>query len=476
LRKQQPSLRISIFHFQKMEPNGCCVGASLYRKEAVWIRLKAVGMNGGGESSGLPQEISCGEQVFDLKFHPHADVLAAGLIDGNVEVYKYSPADGNGGSYMGEGNMNQHLLHLTHHSGHSCRGLEFDPYGQKLFTISSDHSWVCLDTTGAVISSHHNAHQAPLNKCLVIDENIFVTGDDNGCVKLWDIRSNTETMTFHKQEDFITSFSYYSDQFTLLCTSGDSTLCSYDIRKKISSLNNDANNVIKVSDEQESELTCHAVIKNGKKIVCGTQKGTILTFSWGKWGDCTDRYPGHPQPVDCILKIDENTILTGSSDGLIRVVGIQPNKIYGVLGDHEDFPVEGMVRSRDGLYLGTFSHDDVIRFWDMSMFVHDTPDGDEREGEGEESGGEEETKGDGNFVDEENEESESDEMSQEGEDDEEDEGGKVKARRKGNGDDDDSDEDSDDDDSSSDDDNGPSKMPPFRFPKKQTKKGFYADL
>ena len=37
-------------------------------------------------------------------------------------------------------------------------------------------------------------------------------------------------------------------------------------------------------------------------------------------------------------------MVTGSSDGLVRVVSIQPNKVLGVLGDHDDFPVEGMVR------------------------------------------------------------------------------------------------------------------------------------
>jgi hypothetical protein len=70
--------------------------------------------------------------------------------------------------------------------------------------------------------------------------------------------------------------------------------------------------VVQRSDEQESELSCIACIKNDKKIVCGTQDGVILIFSWDKWGDCSDRYPGHPQSVDSMLKIDENTILTGT--------------------------------------------------------------------------------------------------------------------------------------------------------------------
>jgi len=47
--------------------------------------------------------------------------------------------------------------------------------------------------------------------------------------------------------------------------------------------------------------------------------------------------------VDCLWKVDESTVVSGSSDGLVRVVSIQPNKVLGVLGDHDDFPVEGMV-------------------------------------------------------------------------------------------------------------------------------------
>ena len=36
----------------------------------------------------------------------------------------------------------------------------------------------------------------------------------------------------------------------------------------------------------------------------------------------------------------DDLILTGSSDGLIRLVNIQPHKLVGVLGDHGDFPVK----------------------------------------------------------------------------------------------------------------------------------------
>ena len=42
---------------------------------------------------------------------------------------------------------------------------------------------------------------------------------------------------------------------------------------------------------------------------------------------CVDRFPGHPETIDCLLPLDQDSILTGSSDGLIRVLSIHPNKV-----------------------------------------------------------------------------------------------------------------------------------------------------
>lgn len=64
-------------------------------------------------------------------------------------------------------------------------------------------------------------------------------------------------------------------------------------------------------------------------------------ITWGELGTISDKFPGHPESVDCMIPVDRHTILTGSSDGLIRVVQIQPNQLLGIIGQHE-FPVEHM--------------------------------------------------------------------------------------------------------------------------------------
>jgi WD40 repeat protein len=312
------------------------------------------------EKRQSPDDITCNEQIFDIDFHPNVNCVAVGMIDGTVSLYKYGNNNGDNTSLMSS------KLHDK-----SCRGVLFSENGDHLYSISSDKSIIGFDGTGTKVLQIDDAHDDPINKCILLsglgraDGTMIATGDDSGCVKIWDTRisdNNNSPMSWKIHEDFISGLCYNHDASTLLSVSGDGTLCAYDIRKSTNSFR---------SDEQESELLCVQCIKGGKKVICGTQDGVILIFSWGRWGDCSDRYPGHPNTIDCMLKIDESTIFTGSSDGLVRVVALQPNMILGVVGDHEDFPVEGIKTTNDRRLLGSFAHDEVLRFWDISMFADD---------------------------------------------------------------------------------------------------------
>ena len=269
----------------------------------------------------LPDEISCGEAIFDIDFHPKANVLATGLVDGSVEIWCYNTDSST-------------MYHKSNYHTESCRGVLFNESGTLLYTISKDRSLHALDTTGKEVLHFPTAHDEPINKILNINENILATGDDEGVVKLWDIRQGeTEVMSWHKHEDFVSGFAYNEEQQTLLSVGGDKMLCAYDLRNQNNST---------LSDDQESELTCVTIIKGGRKVLCGTQDGVMLIFSWGRWGDCSDRYPGKPpqtEPIDCMLNVDNSTVLTGSSDGLIRCNSVFPNKQLGIIGEG-DLPIE----------------------------------------------------------------------------------------------------------------------------------------
>jgi hypothetical protein len=323
--------------------------------------------------------------------------------------------------------------------------------GEHLYTACNSGSLRCLDSSrsshlSTVVSSAsitwsiENAHnvgitkvfQLPFNNGLSGGGGMLVSGDDVGCVRLWDARmcggsgnggrgggksmqSNPFdnlmkpphgcVMQWKVNHDYITDFTCNNDGTTLFASSADGTLSVFDVRfvgrkncpRSVVLPDIDPHDATTTtippppqskwetsgysqSDNQEDELLSLCLIKNSTKLLCGSQQGILSLFSYNFWGDISDRFPGHPQSIDAILKIDEDTVLTGSSDGLVRAVQLLPNTLLGVLGGHDGFPVEGLGWSAGRKLVGSVSHDEYIRLWDAS-FLNDDDDEDEDDGE-----------------------------------------------------------------------------------------------
>ena len=89
--------------------------------------------------------------------------------------------------------------------------------------------------------------------------------------------------------------------------------------------------------------------------------------------------------------MDEDTILTGSADGLIRVINIHPNKMLGLVGEHGEMTVERMDLSVGNQWLATASHDRSVKLWSVGyLWEEDDDEDDLKEKVGEEEEEEEE--------------------------------------------------------------------------------------
>lgn len=199
---------------------------------------------------------------------------------------------------------------------------------------------------------HVNLHGAP-------------AGDDNGTVQLWDKRSlNTwdTDRSLDEQSEYISSLAYKSQDMSLLSTSGDGTLAVYDVRQ--SSLR-------QISEPDEDEMLSCCIVKRGRKVVTGTQDGVLSIFSWGHFEGCSDRFPGHPDTIDHIVAFDDNTVITGGGDGIVRIVSILPNKLLGVVGEINDGHVQDMAISGDKRVLVTVSDTSYLHLWDLDVMHED---------------------------------------------------------------------------------------------------------
>lgn len=319
----------------------------------------------------------------------------------------------------------------------ACNGGSIRCLDSELACNSLDHIHN-PNSQSPILWSIENAHHMGISKLFQLPYSspcgpALVSGDDVGTVRLWDTRmlcgagsnatkknsNSVNTNPFDNlmklptgciqhwkvNHDYMTDFVTNDDGSTLFASSADGTLSVFDIRfvhrkgtpRSVIQPDIDPHNptspVVRTekqweqsgytqSDNQEDELLSMVLLKKSQKLLVGSQQGILSLFSYNQWADISDRFPGHPQSIDALLKIDEDTVLTGSSDGLVRAVQLLPNALLGVLGGHDGFPVEGLGWSAGRKMVGSVSHDEYIRLWDASLLNED--DGDEDDDEDEE--------------------------------------------------------------------------------------------
>ncbi|CAN1299010.1 WD repeat-containing protein 55 [Linum perenne] len=270
-------------------------------------------------------EIDLGKIPFSMDFHPSDHLVAAALITGDLQIHRY-----------GADSTSQKLLEVKAHT-ESCRAVRFINGGQAIITGSSDCSILATDVeTGAAIARLENAHEDAIFSLINLTESTIATGDDQGCMKVWDTRQRTCCNTFAAHEDYVSDMTYVQTR----------------------------------SEFSEEELLSVVIMKNGRKVVCGTQAGTLLLYSWGFFKDCSDRFLGlSPNSIDSMLKLDEDRLIAGCENGLISLVGILPNRVIQPLAEHSEYPIERLAFSHDRKFLGSISHDQILKMWDMDELL-----------------------------------------------------------------------------------------------------------
>jgi hypothetical protein len=78
-------------------------------------------------------------------------------------------------------------------------------------------------------------------------------------------------MTFKRFEEFVSSFCKVDDK-TLLASSGEGTVQSFDLRYRKPDIQSEVYN---------SELNCLGTVRGGDKVVAGAGSGNLYLFS--KW-------------------------------------------------------------------------------------------------------------------------------------------------------------------------------------------------
>lgn len=294
-----------------------------------------------------PPTIMLDDFIVDICFHPKEDYIAVANIIGDVMLYKYTNEDTNLVTSM--------ELHLK-----ACRDVEFSHDGKILFSTAKDLCIMLTDVeTEKLVRLYENAHDQPVYTMTILGENTFATGDDDGLVKLWDLRQKDSIFSLKKMEDYVSSMITNSENKYLVCASGDGSLTTFNMTAKKLHVQ---------SEEYEEELLCLGLFKSETKILAASSKGKMYVFNWGEFGLHSDEFPSlTKKALNCMIPITENIVITGGEDGILRATSLFPHHHLGIVGQH-NFSIEVLDVNSDGSLIASSSHNNDIKFWNVQYF------------------------------------------------------------------------------------------------------------
>lgn len=311
---------------------------------------------GDATLDAVPQDLLCAATVFDIAYHPNAPFLAVGLINGAVEVHECHRTETRG------------VATIKLHSG-GITGMEFSTTGSHLVTVSSDRSINMLDCTTqqsvvTIKKGKGNPHKFGISAMNLNSDTTVSTGDDDGLIAFWDLRSQSLIGKYHEHGDYISQMLYFEEVNQLISSSGDTCLGAYDMR---------SSKVIDFSDMRPDELACLAFIPATNDIICGTPSGSLPVWKYGSWARPYDVFKFHPRECECIVTYNDNIVLTGAYDGLVRVLQVYPvRRVLCHLGGNDVKQPSSHIRiSHDRTVIAIARDDATIQFVDATFLSND---------------------------------------------------------------------------------------------------------
>lgn len=340
----------------------------------------------------LPEAALC------LSAHAITPTVAVGLFTGGLVVAPF-PAT-----------LSASPAKVTHPFESPCRATSFFPSSTQLLastsTKASDGNILLFDSASDkalhsyTLKTSADADSPTATVFTPISSTLVLAGDDNGGLHLLDMRvPERPCASVLDQADYISAI-HPAEAFgtsAILASSGDGTLCAYDMRTGPHA----RLKLQYATDTFQDDLLSMTVLPEVNCAIAGTLAGAINVYSLSlldKENDMdeakhVERFFGHPECVNAVLPVGEDGLaLTASTDGVVRIIDVGAKALVGVLDyakeasaannvrkrkkkqDEADaWPIESMV-SVAGLPRPAFAllgHDDLIRFCDGSLLVDD---------------------------------------------------------------------------------------------------------
>jgi WD40 repeat protein len=146
------------------------------------------------------------------------------------------------------------------------------------------------------------------------DGNTLISGDSLGTIIIWDLNTYTQIQSIDAHELQINDLAYNSDGSAFASVGRDGTLTIWD--------SNDFSSIVSMTDQDIRLTTVKYDRLNGSYLIVGASTGEVMVLASTTLSEIV-RFQAHDLPIsDLAYSHNNNFIVTGSTDGNVRIWGI----------------------------------------------------------------------------------------------------------------------------------------------------------
>jgi WD40 repeat protein len=188
------------------------------------------------------------------------------------------------------------------------------------------------------------------------DDRTLVSGSTDRTLRLWDLATGQCLRTFTGQDDEVYSVAFSLDDRTLVSSSNDRTLKLWDVN---------TGECLKTLTGHAQGVFAAAFSPDGRTVASGSGDQTVKQWDVST-GECLQTYIGHQNWVLSVaFSPDGQTIASCSPDRTIKLWDVSTGECLQTYIGHQNW-VLSVAFSPDGEYLVSGSGDQTVKLWDVS--------------------------------------------------------------------------------------------------------------
>ena len=239
----------------------------------------------------------------------------------------------------------------------STRSIQYNFDNTKLLIADKSGDFMIFDLNShEEIFRQAHAHNSPLECAKYLTDNIIVTGDSDGHVKVWDLKENSQVLQkFHDEKDYISDIACV-DEKTFGVTTGNGVLSLYTTNRP------KRRQYYAQEDDDFVSLTYNFF---GNMFICASSKPKLYASKCPSLDFLSETTLKSKSPFVSVqsLKTNNCRVCVASDDGTCYITEIHPNHFIYAWKAHKN-NLSGMVVS--GAQVLSWTQSKEVKLWDVA--------------------------------------------------------------------------------------------------------------